>query len=88
MFCGTGEKRYLFQRNKGQMLRGTGEQRQNWGTGNIRKQIFDFGGTWEQANLFLGNMQNEMSSLGRRGDWVLDTLATCCLPQYLGQAQQ
>ena len=43
------------QGNKGQILRGTGEQRQHWGTGNIRKQIFDFGGTGEQANLFQGN---------------------------------
>ena len=41
--------------NKGQILRGTGEQRQYWGTGNIRKQIFDFWGTGEQANLFQGN---------------------------------
>ena len=30
------------QGNKGQILRGTGEQRLYWGTGNIRKQIFDF----------------------------------------------
>ena len=28
------------QGNKGQILRGTREQRQYWGTGNIRKQIF------------------------------------------------
>ena len=28
------------QGNKGKILRGTGEQRQYWGTGNIRKQIF------------------------------------------------
>ena len=35
------------QGNKCQILRGTGEQRQYWGTGNIRKQIFDF---WEQGN--------------------------------------
>ena len=34
----------------------TGEQRQYWRTGNIRKQIFDFWGTGEQANLFQGNM--------------------------------
>ena len=54
-FWGTGEKGYLFQGNKGQILRGTGEPRQYWGTGNIRKQIFDFGGTGEQANLFQGN---------------------------------
>ena len=31
-----------------------GEQRQYWGTGNIRKKI-DFWGTGEQANLFQGN---------------------------------
>ena len=36
-------------------MRGTGEQRQFWGTGNIRKQIFNFGGTGEQVNLFQGN---------------------------------
>ena len=54
-FWGTGEKGYLFQRNKGQILRGTGEQRQYWGTGNTRKQIFYFMGTGEQANLFQGN---------------------------------
>ena len=43
------------QGNKDQILRGTGEQRQYWGTGNVRKQIFDFGGTGEHANLFQGN---------------------------------
>ena len=41
---GTGEKGHLFQGNKGQILRGTGEQRLYWGN---RKQIFDFGGTRE-----------------------------------------
>ena len=46
-FWGSGEQR--------PNLRGTGEQRQYWGTGNIRKQIFDFWGTGEQANLFQGN---------------------------------
>ena len=48
-------KGHLFQGSKGQMLKGTGEQRQYWGTGNIRKQIFDFWGAREQANLFQGN---------------------------------
>ena len=43
------------QGNKGKILRGTGEQRQYLGTGNIRKQIFDFWGTGEQANLFQGS---------------------------------
>ena len=38
-------------------FRGTGEQRQYWKTGNIRKQFFDFWDTWEQANLFLGNKE-------------------------------
>ena len=43
------------QGNKGQIFRGTGEQRQYWGTGNIRKETFDFGRIGEQANLFQGN---------------------------------
>ena len=37
-FGGTGEQRYLFQENKGNkdlQMRGTWEQRQFWGTGNI-----------------------------------------------------
>ena len=42
------------QENKGQILRGTGDQRHNWGTGNTRKQVFDFRGTGTQANLFRG----------------------------------
>ena len=43
------------QGNIGQILRRTGEQRQYWGTGNIRKHIFNYWGTGEQANLFQGN---------------------------------
>ena len=54
-FWGIGEKGHLFQGNKGQILRGTEEQKKYLGTGNIRKQIFDFLGTGEQANLFQGN---------------------------------
>ena len=46
-FRETGEQRPNFEGNR--------EQRQYLGTGNIRKQIFDFGGTGEQANLFQGN---------------------------------
>ena len=46
-FRGTGEQRPNFE--------GTGETKQYWGTGNIRKRIFDFLGTGEQANLFQGN---------------------------------
>ena len=44
-FEGTGEKREFIsgeQGNKGQISRGTGEQRQYWGTGNIRKQFSIF----------------------------------------------
>ena len=62
MFWGTGEKGYLFKENNGQILRGTGEQRKYWGTGNIRKQIFDFWGTGEQANLFQGNKGTVISN--------------------------
>ena len=46
-FRGTGKQRPNF--------RETGEQRRYWGTGNIRKQYFDFWKTREQANLFQGN---------------------------------
>ena len=56
-FWGTGETGHLFQGNKGQIMRGTGKQRQYRGTGNIRKQIFDFWGTGERANLFQGNKE-------------------------------
>ena len=46
------------QGNKGQILRGTGEQRQYWGTGNKKQQqIFDFWGAGEQANLFQGTRE-------------------------------
>ena len=46
-FWGTGENGIYFKEtgNKGQLLRGTGEQRHYWATENIRKQIFDFWGT-------------------------------------------
>ena len=40
---------------KGTKVKNLDEQRQYWGTGNIRKYIIDFGGTGEQANLFQGN---------------------------------
>ena len=39
-------------KKKGQILRGTEENIQFCGTGNIRKQILDFWGTGEQAKLF------------------------------------
>ena len=51
------------QRNKGQILRGTGEQRQYWETGNIRKQILDF---WEQGNkpIYVRGTREQVSPLG------------------------
>ena len=52
---GNKEKWYLFQGNRGTKTKFWGEQRQYCGTGNIRKQIFAFWGTGEQANLFQGN---------------------------------
>ena len=52
------------QGKRGIYFRGTGEQRQYWGTGNIRKQIFDFWVTREQANLFQGNKGTGTAPLG------------------------
>ena len=46
-FWGTKEQVHLFQGNKGLKMRGTGEQRQFWETGNIGNEDFDFG---EQEN--------------------------------------
>ena len=40
------------QGNKGLNIRGTGEHRQFWGTGNIENQDFVFG---EQGHFFEGN---------------------------------
>ena len=42
-FWGTGGQGHSFQGNKGQILRGTGEQRQYWGTGNIENKFSIFG---------------------------------------------
>ena len=44
----SGEQRPNFEGNRG-------TKKKYLGTGNIRKQIFDFLGTGEQANLFQGN---------------------------------
>ena len=57
-FWGTGEKGYLFLGNretKATFLREQGNKDNIGGTGNIRKQIFDFFGTGEQTNFFQGN---------------------------------
>ena len=43
------------QGNKGQIWGEQGNKDNSGGTGNSRKQIFDFWGTGEQANLFQGN---------------------------------
>ena len=40
------------------ILMGTEEQRQYWGTGNTRKQTFDFGETGEQAFFISGEQGN------------------------------
>ena len=50
-FGGTGEKGHLFNGTGNQRPKSGGNKDQYWGTGNIRNKIFDFGGTWEQANL-------------------------------------
>ena len=39
------------QGNEGQILRGTGEQTQYWGTANIRKHIFDLGGGGDSGTI-------------------------------------
>ena len=51
-FWRTGEQGQFFQGNKGLKIRGTGEHRQFWGTGNIENQDFVFG---EQSHFFEGN---------------------------------
>ena len=58
------------QGNKGRILRGTGEQRKYWGTGNIRKQIFNFWGTGEQTNLFQGNKETGTPLGGPQDEYV------------------
>ena len=52
---GNRGKENLFQGNKNQTFRGAGEQRQYLGTGNIRKQIFDF---WGTSQFILGEKGN------------------------------
>ena len=53
------------QRNKSLKLKGTGGQRQFWGTGNIENQDFDFG---EQGKMpidfFQGNKEQVSHALG------------------------
>ena len=48
-FWGTGERGGIYFR--GTKVKFWGEQIQYWGTGNIRKQIFDFWGTGEQLRI-------------------------------------
>ena len=76
-FRGTGEQRPI--------LRGTGEQRQYWGTGNIIKQIFDFWGTGEQANLFQGKKGTGTPppSLGGPLWWYLRVLPVLHRPEVV-----
>ena len=64
------------QGNKDQNLRGTGEQRQYWGTGNIRKQFYDFWGTGEQGHLFQGN-KGTSTPLGGPHHWLATSASAC-----------
>ena len=57
-FWGTGEKGHLFQGNKGQILRGTEEQKKYLGTGDIRKQIFIFFGNRGTSQFISGEQGN------------------------------
>ena len=50
-----GKKGIYFSGADEQIFRGTGEQRQYWGTGNIRKQIFVFWRTEGKNILFQGH---------------------------------
>ena len=52
------------QGNKGQILRGTGEQRQYWGTGNIRKQIFLILGKLGNKPIYFRGTREQVPSLG------------------------
>ena len=56
-FWGTGERRHIFQGNKGPKMRGTGEQRQFWGTGNKENQDFIFGEQGSKAIYFRGTRE-------------------------------
>ena len=62
-FWGNRGIRQFFQGNKSLKLKGTGERRQFWGTGNIENQDFDFG---EQGKMpiFQGNKGTGTPSLG------------------------
>ena len=62
-FWGTGKKGHLFQGNKGQILRGTEEQKKYFGTGNIRKQIFRFFGN-RGTSQFISREQGNRYPLG------------------------
>ena len=53
------------QENKGHILRGTREQKQYWGTENVRKQIFDFGETLKAKSQFILGEQENMCPTGR-----------------------
>ena len=51
---GTGGQWYLFQWNKCLKMKGTGAQRQFWGTGNIGNRDFNFGEHRNKAIYFKG----------------------------------
>ena len=60
------------QGNKDQNLRGTGEQRQYWGTGNIRK-FYDFWGT----RAFISGEQGNKYPLGGPHHWLATSASAC-----------
>ena len=62
------------QGNKSLKLKGTGEQRQFWGTGNIENQNFDFKEQGRMPIVFRGTREQETPPPGRASKmpWVLD----------------
>ena len=73
---GNRGKWHKFQGNKGRILRGTGEQRQYWGTGNMRKEIFDFGGPIQFISGEQGNRHPRRASFlhGTQNIFLSDTI--------------
>ena len=62
------------QGNKSKKLKGTGEQRQFWGRGNIENQYFDFGEQGKKLIFFSGEQGNryppwEGLKSGLQGTW-------------------
>ena len=69
------------QGNQGQILRETGEQTQYWGTGNIRKHIFDF---WGQGNkpIYFRGTREQVPPPGRAS--TIETTLMLSFPYLAG----